>query len=92
MSTYLHLECREHEPAISSNGEVGQHLYDLPAVREYIKNREAMATVVNMDGVNLSGFASNAASFFLQHPQCPVTIVDEYGETHPLEDEKDNTK
>lgn len=84
MSTYLHLECRVHEPAISSDGEVGQHLYDLPNIREYIKHRSALAAVAYLDGVTLSSWAGNAASFFKQHPNCPVFIADEYGKDHAV--------
>ena len=33
MSTYLYLVCDAHPDPVTSEEEVGQHLYDLPAVR-----------------------------------------------------------
>ena len=89
MSTYLYLECAAHEPAISSGNEVGQHLFDLPAVREYIKHRDALVEVSTLEGVDLIGYASAAAHFLAQHPACPIQIRDEYGKKHELEETKE---
>ena len=89
MSTYLYLECHAHQPPITSDGEVGQHLYDLPAIREYIKHRAALAEVLYLDGVNMTSYASAAASFLKQHPNCPLRIGDEYGETHAVDIEEE---
>ena len=39
MSTWIYLECADHDPPISADGESGQHLYDLPDIREDIRRR-----------------------------------------------------
>lgn len=41
MSTYIYLLCRDHNPAIQADGESGQHLTDLPQLRQDIANRDA---------------------------------------------------
>lgn len=40
MSTYLYLECADHEPPLRSADEVGQHLEDLTDIRANLRNRE----------------------------------------------------
>ena len=42
MSTYIYLLCRDHNPAIQADGESGQHLTDLPQLRQDIANRDAI--------------------------------------------------
>ena len=39
MSTWLYLTCDSHTPAILSD-DVGQHLYDLPAITMAVRHRE----------------------------------------------------
>lgn len=41
MSTYLYLECQDHNPPLSSHGEVGEYLSDLPRIRREIAQRDA---------------------------------------------------
>lgn len=88
MSTWLYLECNAHEPVIQSDGEVGQHLYDLPRIREEIAKRAEYVAAVNLDA-QFEHFTQNAAYFFSQHPTCPIRIVDEYDREHPLEEPED---
>lgn len=81
MSTWLYLECLNHDPPLRSDGEVGQHLYDLPRIREDISNREQF-TVDDERGVYSDyghHFINNAARFLVKHPKCDIGIVDEYG-------------
>lgn len=40
MSTYIHLQCLSHHPPLVAESESGQHLYDLPQLREDIANRD----------------------------------------------------
>ncbi|AVO26064.1 hypothetical protein SEA_Phreeze_86 [Mycobacterium phage Phreeze] len=84
VSTFLYLQCDSHEPPIRSDGEVGQHLYDLSDIRGYIANRDLLAQIVDMDlGVNFdSHFASNAAYFLQKHRACKISIQDEYGKQY----------
>lgn len=81
MSTYLYLECLDHAPALTSDGEVGQHLYDLARIRREIAERSLLAEIEHTYD---SQFTSNAARFFAQHPNCRIGIRDEYGVEHPI--------
>lgn len=90
MSNLLHLECRVHEPPLSS-GEVGQRLSQVPTILEYIQHRNAITELMYIDGIELSSNVREAALFFSQHPNCPMWIVDEYDKTHlvdPMEVEE----
>ena len=89
MSTYVYLQCLDHEPPLCSDGEVGQHLYDLPDVRKYIALRDLFVENAKQDmPVSYDSYwASNAARFLSQHPHCRIGIVDEYGREHPTEEE-----
>lgn len=86
MSTYLYLQCLEHDPPISSDGEVGQHLYDLDDVKKLYVNRELLIQMQKQDLPITwdSNFQSNASRFFCQHPNCTVQVVTEYGDVYPL--------
>lgn len=87
MSTYIYLECESHDPPLRANGESGQHLYDLPQLRDDIVNREAIAAAIALDA-NFGHFRNNTAWFLAQHPRCSLRIVDEYGRQHSLTDEE----
>ena len=86
MSTYLYLECLDHDPVLRSSGEVGQHLYDLPQIREDIANRDLFVAVAEADLDPDYGhhFRQNTVQFLVQHPRCSIGIRDEYGNQHPL--------
>ena len=87
MSTYLYLECLEHDPPLSSDGEVGQHLYDLKRIRQEIAERDLIVALAR-SGIDYgydSHFTGNCARFLAQHPKCRITIRDEYGVEHPVE-------
>lgn len=87
MSTYVYLECLDHDPPLSSDGEVGQHLYDLPRIRDEINRRDLFAKLIHEESVSFDHhFTSNAARFFAQHPKCSIGIFDEYGNKHPIEE------
>lgn len=88
MSTWIYLQCDSHTPPILSDGEVGQHIYDLSDIRRHIKNRELYRFMAEKDLVlDTQGdhFAGNAFRFLITHPHCDVSICDEYGDTYPLE-------
>lgn len=94
MSTYMYLECHEHEPVIASTDEVGQHHYDLPKIREMIKQRARFSHDDKMDysswanawEIGRGYFFINAVKFLLVHPTCEIGIRDEYGVEYPIED------
>lgn len=90
MSTYIYLECTAHEPVIQADGESGQHLYDLPRLRDEIAHRDEYAAAVNIGASFDDRYTYNTARFLAQHPHCPIRIVDEYGNTHPLKDEDES--
>lgn len=92
MSTYLYLQCDSHTPPLQSAHEVGQHLRDLPRIHDEI-NRRADLYRAHQNGYlgyetdYGSQFANTLRTFLIQHPHCDLRIVDEYGDTHPLEAE-----
>ena len=89
MSTYIYLFCRDHSPVIRADGESGQHLYDLPQLRQDIANRDAIVHAMQeLDLYPYDGsYRSNTADFLAAHPHCHLGIVDEYGREHPIEEE-----
>jgi hypothetical protein len=87
MSTYMYLQCLEHDPPLRSNGEVGQHAYDLKDIRKYIANREAICALLEADiPIGNSGvgtfWANNASWFLYEHQKCEIGIINEYGGTY----------
>lgn len=92
MSTYVYLECLDHDPVLSSDGEVGQHLYDLPRIRDEIAKRELFAVNAEVDVWPDYGhhFTNNAVRFLAAHPRCNVGIRDEYGREHPIQPDDPN--
>ena len=95
MSTWLYLQCLDHDPPITSADEVGQHLYNLADIRREVANRELLynAHAAGLTGgdynVGCGRFTDNARAFLLQHPRCNLRIVDEYGQEHPIEDDRE---
>lgn len=88
MSTYLYLECRDHTPYLTSWGEVGQHLRDLPRIRQEIADRALFIAAGDRCPDYGNHFTNHAAGFFYQHPHCVIGIRDEYGAEHPITGEK----
>lgn len=86
MSTWLYLECTAHEPPIQADGESGQHLYDLPRLRDEIAHRNEYANAKKIGASFDDQFTNATAQFLAEHPDCPIRIVDEYGDEHPLEE------
>lgn len=86
MSTYLYLECSDHNPPLLSDREVGQHLSSLPRIRREITERDLLAALVKSEIEHSydSHFTSTAARFFAQHPHCRIGIRDEYGIEYPI--------
>ena len=85
MSTWMYLECLDHDPPITSADEVGQHLYDLPDIRRMVAERQTIVRFAKEYGALPEGyFAQNAMRFLRDHPKCRIRIVDEYDVEHPL--------
>ncbi|CAM2804857.1 hypothetical protein COJE103337_03955 [Corynebacterium jeikeium] len=90
MSTYLYLQCNSHTPPLQSPHEVGQHLRDLPRIREEINWRQILYRAHQNGYLGYetdygSQFTNTLRTFLMQHPHCDLQIVDEYGDTHPLD-------
>jgi hypothetical protein len=90
MSTYLYLQCLDHDPPLVSDGEVGQHLYNLPQIQNDIVNRKVFVMAAKMADDNYRPlpdyghhFRNNASRFLCQHAKCNIGIIDEYGHKHP---------
>lgn len=87
MSTTLYLECRSHQPVITS-GEVGYNTSFLPQVRSDIANRDQLVETWNsIDDVYSAweGRRFNTISFLAHHPNCVLGIRDEYGKEYSID-------
>jgi hypothetical protein len=83
MSTYVYLQCLDHDPPLSADGESGQHLSDLPQIRGDLADRARITASVR-DGWDAGDhFRNNTARFLAEHPRCRIGIRDEYGVEHP---------
>ena len=86
MSTYLYLVCENHDPPLVSEDEVGQHLYDLPSIRDWIAaDRDNLPDWWDLWNPANGGddyFGARACKFLDQHRTCNIGIVDEYGVSH----------
>ena len=92
MSTYIYLVCRDHNPAIQADGESGQHLYDLPQLRQDIADRDAIVHALRvLDLQPDDSYRRSTARFLAAHPRCNLGIVDEYGREHPIEEESEES-
>jgi hypothetical protein len=88
VSTYVYLECLDHDPPLRADGESGQHLSDLPQIRADIAARDALLTLIAAsewgDVPDLGTyFRQNTARFLAALPHCRIGIRDEYGDVHP---------
>ena len=87
MSNYLRLVCLDHNPPIRSREESGQHLYDLPQIREDVASRKTLLDFAKADwlfGLSPS-YRNNSLDFFEDHPTCRLWIRSEYGEGYDPE-------
>lgn len=87
MSTYIYLTCESHNPPLRAEDESGQHLYDLPRIREEIQNRKVIARIEDEGLPCGNPFVQHSAYFLSRHKECGIGIVDEYGQTYPIEPE-----
>jgi hypothetical protein len=91
MSTWLYLQCLDHDPVITSDGESGQHLTDLPEIRADIAMRAAYAAMSpdmlygdDFGWSVLHHFRRNTIRFLRSHPRCRICIRSEYGIEYPI--------
>lgn len=89
MSTWLYLQCAEHNPPLRAYEESGQHLYDLPQIRADLANRDHILAAMNAGMTQGDYFRAHTARFIQDHPSCRIEIWDEYGRQHPLEADDD---
>jgi hypothetical protein len=84
MSTYIYLECLSHDPPLTSDSDVGQHLYDLPRIRRDIANRELFIAnaAAGLDTDYGDRFVNATAWFLRSHPRCDIGIYAD-GEYYP---------
>lgn len=84
MSTWIYYQCHSHNPPIESDGEVGQHRYDIPNAQYMLRNREAIAEQGiewnHWQEIVLDQWTTASESFFLAHPDCKIRIFTEYWE------------
>ena len=82
MSTWLYLECADHDPPITADEESGQHLYDLTNIRADLRNRELIVANAKNGDWPTDYYRVHTARFLAQHPKCRIVIRDEYGNLH----------
>jgi hypothetical protein len=87
VSTYIYLQCLDHDPPLRAEDESGQHLYDLDEIRRDIADRETMIRYYRT-GTSFAYFQQHTARFLAQHEKCRIGIADEYGVEYPLEEER----
>lgn len=90
MSTWLYLECLDHDPPLQAEDESGQHLYDLPDIREDISNRDVLVRMHETTiAADFGYFRNHTVRFLAHHKKCRIGIRDEYGRSHPVKEEED---
>lgn len=91
MSTWLYLECLDHDPPLQSPDEVGQHLYDLPTIRAWLaRDRDTLPDPLTLWNPTTGGadyFGAHTVAFLTDHPTCRIGIHDEYGQDYPIKEE-----
>lgn len=89
MSTNIYLQCDNHNPPIQSTSEVGQHLTDLQQIRNDLTHRDTITKAIELDywpQEGYSHFRTATARFLRDHPHCTISIWDQNGKQHPLEE------
>lgn len=87
MSVWLYMTCLDHDPPLLADDESGQHLSDLPEIRETIANRDALVAAHDL-GAHAEGyFLAHSMRFLAKHRRCKLGITDEYGQTYPTTEE-----
>lgn len=82
MSTWIYLQCADHNPPLVAPDESGQHLYDLPQIFADLRDRGRIVTNCH-DGIFPDDyFRKHTAEFMAQHPQCRIEVWDENGRQH----------
>jgi hypothetical protein len=87
VSTYLYLVCEDHNPPLVAEDESGQHLSDLPCIRQEIADRDVLAGerhTWSLDESTNVYFRTHSARFLRNHPTCRIGIRDEYGVAHAI--------
>lgn len=92
MSTWIYMVCTDHDPPIRAESESGQHLYDIPQLREDLTQREDITALSADDFSDVTTeldpffdrYTLNTWRFLRPHPLCNLEIHDEYGRHYPL--------
>lgn len=81
MSTWMYLQCEDHDPPMRADDESGQHWYDVPQIIADVKDRDYMARLhADTYGEGLAYFRKHTARFLAAHPKCRVTLWTQYDE------------
>lgn len=94
MSTWMYLVCPSHEAPVKSDGESGQHTYDVPQVRfdwlrrdHWLQYIDRFPDTLTRDYDHLSYFQRNTFAFLRDHRDCTEApyIESEYGGRYFIE-------
>ena len=88
MSTWIYLECLDHNPPLQAEDESGQHLYNLTQIRADLTDRDRIVANTNDDIWPENYFRRHTARFLTNHPKCRIGIRDEYGKEYPTTDDE----
>lgn len=88
ISTYIYLECLDHDPPLRAEQESGQHLSDMDMIMNDVKNRDFLVSMYENNRLdNGAYFTMNTARFLASHKTCRLGIIDETGWRHYSEKE-----
>ena len=99
MSTWCYYQCLDHQPPLVGDEEFTQHVGDrhwdralaLIAQRPVDLDErylEAYSSLVGDEEITDAYFGGNARRFLNHHPTCRIGVIDEYGVTYPVDQEK----
>lgn len=89
MSTSMYLQCINHKPAIESDEITSRNTDEhLAEIFNAIADRTLLVMAYNYAVKNFFGVGSQdeiycrVAVFLREHPECPIEVVDEYGQRY----------
>lgn len=80
MSTWMYLQCEDHNPPLRAEGESGQHWYDVPQIIADVADRAALLSAIDSGMTVDDYFRRHTFRFLGAHRDCRVTLWTEYGE------------
>lgn len=80
MSTWMYLQCEDHNPPLRAESESGQHWYDVPQIIADLRDRTALLSAIDSGMTVDDYFRRHTFQFLASHRYCHITLWTEYGE------------